>query len=77
MQIAATGSVVSGTALALASASFDFTTGDNPFIYFVTGNDIKICQWKGDKIVALDSITNNLRVSTAATRFPYRNLFNL
>lgn len=77
MQIAATGTVSSGTALALASASFDFTTGDNPFIYFVTGSDIKICQWKGDKIVALDSIPNNLRVSTAATCFPYRNLFNL
>ena len=77
MQIAAAGTVVSGTALALASASFDFATGDNPFIYFVTGSDIKICQWKGDKIVALDSVPNNLRISTAAAHLPYRNLFGL
>lgn len=77
MQIAATGTVSSGTLLATASSTFEFTAGDAPFIYFVTGNDIKICQWGGNSIKALDSVQNNLRISTAATRFPYRNLFNL
>lgn len=77
LQIAATGTVTSGTAILEAYSSFDFSDGDNPFIYFVTGNDIKICQWKHNKIIALDSIPNNLRISTASMYFPYKNLFNM
>lgn len=77
LQIAQTGDIVSGTTLLESYASFEMEPGDNPFIYFVTGNDIKICQWKTNALVALDSIPNNLRISTAAKHFPYRNLFNL
>lgn len=77
LQIAPTGTVSSGTALALASASFEFAAGDNPFIYFVTANDTKICQWSHDKLIALDSVQNNLRISTISSAFPYRNLFSL
>ena len=77
IQAAATGSIESGVIVATASASFDFVDGDNPFIYFVTGSDIKICMWKHRNMIALDSIPQNLRTSTASSRFPYRNLFNM
>lgn len=77
LQMAPTGDIVSGTTLLESYSSFDMEPGDNPFIYFVTGNDIKICQWKTNALVALDSIPNNLRISAAAKHFPYRNLFNL
>jgi hypothetical protein len=77
LQIAATGAVESGTVLLESYDAFTLDPGDNPFIYFVTGNDIKICQWRNDAIVALDSIPNNLRISTATKNIPYRNLFDL
>lgn len=77
LQIAETGNITSGTTLLVAHDSFEMAAGDNPFIYFVTGSDIKICQWKNNALVALDSIPNNLRISSAAKHFPYRNLFNL
>lgn len=77
LQAAATGTIASGSTLAISTASFDFAPGDCPFIYFVTGNDVKICEIKGDLLVALDTIPNNLRVSTASTKFTYRNLFSL
>lgn len=77
LQIAETGNVTSGTPLLTTYNSFEMSAGDNPFIYFVTGSDIKICQWKNNALVALDSIPNNLRISTAAKQFPYTNLFNL
>lgn len=77
VQIAPTGSVVSGTVIATCASFFEFSEGDAPFIYFVTANKIIICQWKNNSLVALDSITNNLRISTAGTMFTYKNLFNL
>lgn len=77
IQIAEAGTVQSGTVLLEAYNTFELDAGDNPFIYFVTGTDIKICQWKNNAIVALDSIPNNLRISTASTNFQYRNLFGL
>ena len=77
LQIAQTGEVISGTTLLVASNSFELDPDDNPFIYFVTANDIKICQWKNNALVALDKIDNNLRISTAGSRFSYRNIFNL
>lgn len=77
LQIAETGNVQSGTVLMECYSSFNLDIGDNPFIYFVTGSDIKICQWRNNALIALDSIANNLRISTAGTEFPYRNLFNL
>lgn len=77
LQIAETGTVESGTVLAECYNTYAFEQGDNPFIYFVTGNDVKICQWRNNAIVALDSIQNNLRISTLSTKFPYGNIFNL
>lgn len=77
LQIAETGTVQSGTVLLESDNTFELDDGDNPFIYFVTGTDIKICQWKYNAIVALDSIPNNLRISAASTNFPYRNMFGL
>lgn len=77
LQIAPTGTVESGTVLLESYSAFNFNEGDNPFIYFVTGNDIKICQWKNNALIALDSIQNNLRLSTAGVYFQYKNLFNL
>lgn len=77
LQIAQTGTVASGTTLLESYSSFHLDPGDNPFIYFVTGNDIKICQWKNNALVALDSIPNNLRISIAGTNFNYQNLFNM
>lgn len=77
LQIAATGTVQSGTVLLESYATFQLDAGDNPFIYFVTGNDVKICQWRNNAIVALDTIENNLRISPLSTSCSYKNLFNL
>lgn len=77
LQIAETGEVVSGTTLLESNVSFTMDQGSNPFIYFVTGNDVKICQWKNNALVALDAIPNNLRISTLSCYFPYNNLFDL
>lgn len=77
IQIAPTGSVTSGTVIATCASPLDFPEGDAPFIYFVTATDIKICQWKNNSLIALDSVINNLRLSTASSNFTYKNLFNL
>lgn len=77
VQAAETGTIESGSILATCSDSFTMSNGDNPFIYFITANDVKICQWKDNKLIALDTVENNLRISTASSMFPYRNTFNL
>lgn len=77
VQAAESGSIVSSSALASCSNQFNFATGDNPFIYFATANDVKICEWKNSTLTALDSVANNLRLSTLGHEFNYTNLFNL